>query len=108
MNICNFYLKSTLPTNHYPIFFGPITIRVRCALLSPASGFSVSLIPLFQHSNGERSELTGPGSGGRPVSPKLRRDKQSPPTRSIGVGLIPAREEPTVAVAPAVESLNLA
>ncbi len=65
MNIPNFHLEVILPTNHDPISLRPIIIRVRCASLSTASGFPVSIFPVFQHSNCQRSDIPGSESFSR-------------------------------------------
>jgi len=58
MSISDRHAKVILPTDHGPISLGPTIIRARYVPLSPASGFPVSIIPVFQHSICERSELT--------------------------------------------------
>ena len=69
MNIPYFHVKVILPTHHGPISLGPTIVRARCAPLSPASRFPVSVVPVFQHSNCERSELTWLSQGALTMVP---------------------------------------
>ncbi len=69
MDIPNFHVKVILPATHGPISLGFIIIRARCAPLSPASGFPVSIFPSFPYSIGINLHPSGLNSRPGPLGP---------------------------------------